>query len=100
DSMTSRSLYSRLVILAARPGMGKTAFVVSALRNAALDFKIPVAIFSLEMASVQLVNRMLSAEAELEGEKIKKGNLADHAWAQLVHKTSRLSSAPIFIDDT
>jgi len=80
--------------------MGKTAFVVSALRNAALDFKIPVAIFSLEMASVQLVNRMISAEAELEGEKIKKGNLADHEWAQLVHKTSRLSSAPIFIDDT
>jgi len=82
------------------PGMGKTAFVVSALRNAAVDFKIPVAIFSLEMASVQLVNRMISAEAELEGEKIRRGQLADHEWAQLVHKTSRLSSAPIFIDDT
>ena len=100
DRITSGWQRSDLVIIAARPGMGKTAFVVSALRNAAVDFKMPVAIFSLEMASVQLVNRMISAEAELEGEKIKKGNLADHEWAQLVHKTSRLSSAPIFIDDT
>lgn len=100
DRMTSGWQKSDLVIIAARPGMGKTAFVVSAMRNAAVDFKIPVAIFSLEMASVQLVNRMISAEAELEGEKIRKGNLADHEWTQLVHKTSRLSSAPIFIDDT
>jgi replicative DNA helicase len=100
DRITSGWQRSDLVIIAARPGMGKTAFVVSALRNAAVDFKIPVAIFSLEMASVQLVNRMISAEAELDSEKIKKGQLADHEWAQLVHKTSRLSSAPIFIDDT
>jgi replicative DNA helicase len=100
DRLTSGWQKSDLVIIAARPGMGKTAFVVSALRNAAVDFKIPVAIFSLEMASIQLVNRMISAEAELESEKIKRGNLAEHEWAQLVHKTSRLSSAPIFIDDT
>lgn len=100
DRITSGWQRSDLVIIAARPGMGKTAFVVSALRNAAVDFKMPVAIFSLEMASIQLVNRMISAEAELEGEKIKKGTLADHEWAQLVHKTSRLSAAPIFIDDT
>ncbi len=100
DRITSGWQKSDLVIIAARPGMGKTAFVVSSLRNAAVDFKIPVAIFSLEMASVQLVNRMISAEAELEGDKIRRGNLADHEWTQLVHKTSRLSSAPIFIDDT
>ena len=100
DRITSGWQKSDLVIIAARPGMGKTAFVVSALRNASVDFKIPVAIFSLEMASVQLVNRMISAEAELEGEKIRRGQLAEHEWAQLVHKTSRLSSAPIFIDDT
>lgn len=100
DRMTSGWQRSDLVIIAARPGMGKTAFVVSALRNAAVNFNIPVAIFSLEMASVQLVNRMISAEAELEGEKIKKGNLAEFEWKQLVHKTNKLSSAPIFIDDT
>ena len=100
DRVTSGWQKSDLVIIAARPGMGKTAFVVSALRNAAVDFKIPVAIFSLEMASVQLVNRMISAEAELEGEKIRKGNLAEFEWQQLVHKTNKLSGAPIFIDDT
>lgn len=100
DRMTSGWQNSDLVIIAARPGMGKTAFVVSAMRNAAVDFKRPVAIFSLEMASVQLVNRMISAEAELEGEKIRRGQLLDHEWQQLVHKTNRLSAAPIFIDDT
>jgi len=77
-----------------------TAFVVSAMRNAAVDFKKPVAIFSLEMSSLQLVNRLISAEAELDSEKIKKGNLADYEWQQLNSKISALSSAPIFIDDT
>jgi replicative DNA helicase len=100
DRVTSGWQKSDLVIIAARPGMGKTAFVVSSLRNAAIDFNMPVAIFSLEMASLQLVNRLISAEAELESEKIKKGNLAEFEWQQLVHKTNRLSSAPIFIDDT
>src|SRR6188768_1048049 len=100
DRMTSGWQRSDLVIIAARPGMGKTAFVVSALRNAAVEFKHAVAIFSLEMASIQLVNRIISAEAELEGEKIKRGQLADHEWTQLVHKTNKLATAPIFIDDT
>ena len=77
-----------------------TAFVVSAMRNAAVDFKKAVAIFSLEMSSLQLVNRLISAEAELDSEKIKKGNLADYEWQQLNHKISALSQAPIFIDDT
>lgn len=100
DRVTSGWQKSDLVIIAARPGMGKTAFVVSALRNAAVDFNHAVAIFSLEMSSVQLVNRLISAEAELESEKIKKGSLADYEWQQLIHKTNKLSKAPIFIDDT
>ncbi len=100
DRLTSGWQQSDLVIIAARPGMGKTAFVVSAMRNAAVDFNHAVAIFSLEMSSIQLVNRLISAEAELESEKIKKGNLADYEWEQLVHKTNKLSNAPIFIDDT
>ena len=100
DRVTSGWQPSDLVIIAARPGMGKTAFIVSALRNAAIDFQAPVAIFSLEMSSVQLVNRMISAEAELEGEKIKRGDLADYEWEQIMHKTDKLSQAPIFIDDT
>lgn len=100
DRVTSGWQRSDLVIIAARPGMGKTAFVVSALRNAAVDHGHAVAIFSLEMSSIQLVNRMIAGEAELEGEKIKKGNLAEHEWTQLVHKTANLTKAPIFIDDT
>ena len=100
DRITSGWQSSDLVIIAARPGMGKTAFVVTAMRNAAVDFNHPVAIFSLEMSNVQLVNRLISAEAELESDKIKKGTLADYEWEQLVHKTAKLSSAPIFIDDT
>ncbi len=100
DRITSGWQNSDLVVIAARPGMGKSAFVVSAMRNAAVDFNLPVAIFSLEMSNVQLVNRLISAEAELEGDKIKKGSLADYEWEQLVHKTAKLSNAPIFIDDT
>lgn len=100
DRVTSGWQKSDLIIIAARPGMGKTAFVVSAMRNAAVEFNRPVAIFSLEMSSVQLVNRLISAEAELESEKIKKGNLQDYEWQQLVHKTQQLSDSPIFIDDT
>ncbi len=100
DRVTSGWQRSDLIILAARPGMGKTAFVVSALRNAAVDFQRPVAIFSLEMSATQLVNRLISAEAELESDKIKKGNLAEHEWQQLIHKTKKITSAPIFIDDT
>lgn len=100
DRVTSGWQKSDMVIIAARPGMGKTAFIVSALRNAAVDFKQPVAIFSLEMSSVQLVNRLISGEAELDSEKIKKGDLKDYEWQQLVHKTAALSEAPIFIDDT
>ncbi len=100
DRVTAGWQPSDLVIIAARPGMGKTAFVVSAMRNAAVTFNQPVALFSLEMSSIQLVNRLISAEAELESEKIKKGNLADHEWEQLVHKTSKLTEAPIYIDDT
>ena len=100
DRVTAGWQKSDLVIIAARPAMGKTAFVLSVLRNAAVDFQKPVAIFSLEMSNVQLVNRLISAEAELESEKLKKGNLADYEWEQLVHKTSKLTEAPIFIDDT
>ncbi|MBU2886040.1 replicative DNA helicase [Gilvimarinus agarilyticus] len=100
DRVTAGWQPSDLVIIAARPGMGKTAFVVSCMRNAAVDFGEAVAIFSLEMSAIQLVNRLISAEAELESDKIKKGNLADHEWEQLVHKTAKLTEAPIFIDDT
>ncbi len=100
DQITGGWQKSDLIILAARPGMGKTAFVVSALRNAAVDHRRPVAIFSLEMSSIQLTARMLSAEAEISSEKIKKADLLDYEWETLYQKGKRLSEAPIFIDDT
>lgn len=100
DRLTSGWQRSELMILAARPGMGKTAFVVSSLRNSAVDFDIPVAIFSLEMSAVQLVNRLISAEAEIDSEKIRKGSLAPHEWDQLHLRIQKLTNAPIFIDDT
>jgi len=91
---------SDLIIIAARPSMGKTAFVISALRNAAVDHNQAVAIFSLEMSSMQLVNRLISAESELELEQMRRGHLKDYQWQQMVTKTDRLATAPIFIDDT
>ncbi|HYH56485.1 MAG TPA: replicative DNA helicase, partial [Anseongella sp.] len=100
DRITSGWQNSDLVILAARPGMGKTAFILSAVRNAAVDFKKPVAVFSLEMSSIQLVNRLISGEAELPQDKLRKGNLASYEWEQLHAKIGKLIEAPIFIDDT
>ena len=83
DRMTSGWQPSDLVIIAARPAMGKTAFVLSLARNAAVDFTRPVAVFSLEMASVQLVQRLISSESELSAEKLKKGQLEDHEFQQM-----------------
>ncbi|MBC7449050.1 MAG: replicative DNA helicase, partial [Hymenobacteraceae bacterium] len=100
DAVTSGWQKSDLIIIAARPAMGKTAFSLSVLRNAAVDHNKPVAFFSLEMSGIQLVNRLISAEAELDSEKIKKGTLAPFEWEQLHHKIARLSEAKIFIDDT
>lgn len=100
DRITQGWQKSELIIIAARPGMGKTAFLLSTIRNAAVDHNSPVAIFSLEMSGVQLINRMISAEAEIEGEKLKKASLADHEWEQLIHKTNKISQSNIFIDDT
>ncbi|SFF11438.1 DnaB-like helicase C-terminal domain-containing protein [Spirosoma endophyticum] len=100
DRLTSGWQPAELIILAARPAMGKTAFIVSALRNATVDFSIPTAVFSLEMSSTQLLNRLISAEAEIDSEKIRKGSLKPHEWVQLQHKIQRLTNAPIFIDDT
>ena len=100
DTITSGWQPSDLVIIAGRPSMGKTAFVLSLIRNASIDHNLPMGIFSLEMSSLQLVNRLISSEAELDSDKIRKGNLKDYEWQQLLHKTDLLQKAPIFIDDT
>lgn len=100
DRITGGWQRSDLIILAARPGTGKTAFVVTMARNAAVDFKKGVAIFSLEMTSNQLVSRFISGETELPADKLRKGELREHEYQQLNSKISRLVDAPIYIDDT
>jgi replicative DNA helicase len=100
DRVTAGWQKSDLVILAARPGMGKTAFVLSMARNMAVEFKEAVAVFSLEMAGVQLVMRLIASESELSAEKLKRGDLEQYEWEQLNAKLANLTDAPLFIDDT
>lgn len=100
DQVTSGWQPSDLIIIAARPGMGKTAFVLSMARNMAIQFHQPVAIFSLEMSSVQLITRLISSETGLSSEKLRTGKLEKHEWEQLSVKVKDLEKAPLFIDDT
>ncbi len=100
DRITSGWQKSDMIVLAARPGMGKTAFVLSMARNTAVDYNQGVAVFSLEMSSVQLVNRLISSETGISSEKLRKGNLAPHEFQQLHGRIGKLSKAPLFLDDT
>lgn len=100
DKMTSGWQKSDLIIIAARPAMGKTAFVLSMAKNIAVNFRNPVALFSLEMSNVQLVNRLISNVCEIPSEKIKSGQLADYEWQQLDYKLRDLLDAPLYVDDT
>ena len=100
DKMTSGWQNSDLIIIAARPAMGKTAFVLSMAKNMAVNHNTPVALFSLEMSNVQLVNRLISNVCEIESGKIKSGQLAGHEWQQLDYKLKNLLDAPLYVDDT
>lgn len=100
DKLTSGWQSSDLIIIAARPAMGKTAFVLSMAKNMAVSSNIPVAIFSLEMSNLQLVNRLIQNTCEIEGEKIKSGQLTPMEWDQLMSRVKHLYGAPLYIDDT
>jgi replicative DNA helicase len=100
DKITCGWQKSDLVIVAARPAMGKTAFVLSCARNAAIDFDKPVAVFSLEMSSKQLVNRLLSGEAEIEQDRMRRGKLEDWEWQKLHEKTVIIDQCKLIMDDT
>ncbi|HMC01932.1 MAG TPA: replicative DNA helicase, partial [Flavobacteriaceae bacterium] len=100
DKLTSGWQESDLIIIAARPGMGKTALTLSMARNIAVNQNIPVAFFSLEMASVQLITRLISSETGLSSEKLRTGRLEKHEWEQLNVKVKGLEKAPLYIDDT
>jgi len=100
DHLTSGFQPSDLIIVAARPSVGKTAFALNLAQNVSTRFAKPVAIFSLEMSAIQLVQRMLSAEGNLDGHKLRTGMLDEEDWQRLTMATATLAEAEIFIDDT
>lgn len=100
DKLTSGWQPSDLIILAARPGMGKTAFTLTLARNAAVQYGMPVAFFSLEMAATQIAQRLLSAECELELSKLRSGDLSADEWQRLNTLSGKLTKAPLYINDT
>ncbi len=100
DRETSGWQKSDLIIIAARPGMGKTAFALTVARNASVDFGKSIAVFSLEMSSEQLVGRLISGETEIISQKMRNGNLNDQEWERLNSKITKLADAKMFIDDT
>lgn len=99
DRKTSGFQKSDLILVAARPAMGKTSFALNIAAYAAIHKQIPVAIFSLEMSKEQLVTRIISSEALVELEKMRSGNLEDEDWKRMAHALGPLSRAPIYIDD-
>ena len=100
DKITSGWQKSDLIIIAARPAMGKTAFVLSMAKNIAVNYRRAVAMFSLEMSNVQLVNRLIMNVCEIEGDKIKNGRLTKAEWEKLDNKILDLQGAPLYVDDT
>jgi len=100
DELTAGLQKSDLVILAGRPGMGKTAFALNIAKNAAVDSNIPVAIFSLEMSKEQLSLRMLSSEARIDSSRLRRGFISQEDWIKITDSAGVLSQAPIFIDDS
>lgn len=100
DAVTGGWQKSDLVILAARPGMGKTAFVLTIARNAAIEYNSPIAFFSLEMSAQQLVHRLFAMESGIPSDHISKGNLTDVEWSKLWENVSKLNTSNLIIDDT
>ena len=100
DAATSGRQRSDLVIIAGRPAMGKTSYALSVAKNIAVDYRIPIAFFSLEMSNVQLVNRLISNVCEIPGNKILNGQLTEEEWARLDQNIRKLEGAPLYIDDT
>src|SRR6266498_4418766 len=100
DEITAGFQPSDLIIIAGRPSMGKTAFVLNIAQNAALDKEVPVAFFSLEMSKEQLVQRLLTSEGRVDAQRLRKGKLHDDEFVRLGRAAGILSHAPIWIDDT
>ena len=100
DYRTAGLQKSDLILIAARPSMGKTAFVLNILDHVAVKKREPAMVFSLEMSKEQLVNRLLSLETSIDADKLRKGNLTDEDWGNLIEGIDRISHANMVIDDT
>ncbi|WP_185864921.1 replicative DNA helicase [Blattabacterium cuenoti] len=100
DSITSGWQNSDLIVIASRPGMGKTTFMLSMVANISLKKNIPIAIFSLEMSPVQLITKLISSETKISSEKIRKANLSRSDWECLIEKSEKIKRSPLYINDT
>jgi replicative DNA helicase len=100
DELTGGFQPGNLIIIAARPSMGKSALVTNMAENAAIDYNKPVALFSLEMSETELAQRFVASQARVKGEELRKGRVAEHRWAKIVEASTRLANAPLFIDDS
>ncbi len=100
DNITSGLQKSDLIILAARPSMGKTALALNIVQNVAIKAKVPVAVFSLEMSKEQLVQRMLCSEAEVDSQRLRTGHMQSKDWEKLANAMNDFAQAPIYIDDS
>ncbi|MFN3698858.1 MAG: replicative DNA helicase [Dictyoglomus sp.] len=100
DRKTGGLQPSDLIIVAARPGMGKTSFCLNIAQHVALEEHLPVAIFSLEMSSFQLALRLLGSEAQIDIHRLRTGQIREHEWPKLARAFGKLAEAPIFVDDT
>ncbi|MBO7463304.1 MAG: replicative DNA helicase [Bacteroidales bacterium] len=100
DHVTQGWQNSDMIVVAARPAMGKTAFILSMARNMVVNHKVPVLIFSLEMSAMQLINRIIISETEISSDKIRTGKLGEQEWSHFEAKVKYLEDAPLFIDDT
>ena len=100
DEMTGGFQPGNLVIVAARPSMGKSALVCNMAENAAIDHNAPVALFSLEMSETELAQRFVASQARIKGDDLRKGRVAEHKWPKIMEASQRLARAPMFIDDS
>jgi len=100
DELTGGFQPGNLVIIAARPSMGKSALVTNMAENAAIEHNAPVALFSLEMSETELAQRFVASQARIKGEELRKGRVAEHKWAKIIAASQRLAKAPLYIDDS
>ena len=100
DEMTGGFQPGNLIIIAARPSMGKSALVCNIAENAAIEHNAPVALFSLEMSETELAQRFVASQARIKGDELRKGRVAEHKWPKILEASQRLARAPLFIDDS